>query len=70
MTASRCFSLLAAARETDDNGPRLLLPAIFGLAGTKLVAYGQAETFNWMEYNAAYGGSERLRSGRAIAVEQ
>ncbi len=24
------------------------------------MAYAQAETFNWMEYNSAYGGSERF----------
>jgi hypothetical protein len=24
------------------------------------LAYGQAESFNWMEFNAAYGGSERF----------
>ncbi len=56
----RYYSLLAAARETDTGGPQFLLPSIFGLPATKLIAYGQAETFNWMEYNPSYGGSERF----------
>ena len=59
-TRQRYYSVLAAARETDAGGPRLMLANIFGTPTTKLVAYGQAETFNWMEYNASYGGSERF----------
>jgi len=54
------YSLLAAARQTDASAPRLLLPAIFGADRGKLAAYGQGEAFNWMEFNAAYGGGERF----------
>jgi hypothetical protein len=52
------FSVVAAARETPASAPRLLLPRVFGGDGTKVVAYGQGEAFNWMEFNAAYGRDE------------
>jgi len=49
------FSIFAAARSQDGTTPRLALPTIFG-QGKKLVAFAQAESFNWMEYNDGYGG--------------
>ncbi|MGN6367688.1 MAG: Tad domain-containing protein [Phycisphaerae bacterium] len=49
------FTILAAARSRDETTPRMLLPGIFG-QGKKLVAFAQAESFNWMEYNDYYGG--------------
>jgi hypothetical protein len=56
----RYFSVIAAARQTDATAPRLLLPLIFGADTTKLVAYGQAEAFNWNEFNDTWGGDERV----------
>jgi hypothetical protein len=56
----RDYTVIAAARQTDATAPRLLLPTIFGTDNTLLVAYGQGETFNWMEFNSAYGGGERF----------
>ncbi|HEY4330483.1 MAG TPA: pilus assembly protein TadG-related protein [Phycisphaerae bacterium] len=49
------FSVLAAARQTDANAPKLLLTKIFGTDSGKIVAYAQAESFNWMEFNAEDG---------------
>ena len=49
------FTILAAARSQDETTPHMLLPGIFG-QGKKLVAFAQAESFNWMEYNDNYGG--------------
>ena len=49
------FTIMAAAKSQDATTPRLLLPSIFG-KGQTLVAFAQAEAFNWMEYNDSYGG--------------
>jgi hypothetical protein len=56
----REYTVLAAARQTEASAPRLVLPTILGWDTTKLVAYGQAEAFNWMEFNGSYGGGERF----------
>ncbi len=55
----RDYSVIAAARQTDATAPRLLLTSYFGSDQNKIVAYGQGETFNWMEFNDNYGGNER-----------
>lgn len=54
------FSLTTAVRPSADNSPRLILPKLTGATVPQLLAYAQAESFNWMEFNAAYGGSERF----------
>jgi hypothetical protein len=54
------YTVLAAARQTDATAPHRLLPTIFGADSGQLAAYGQGETFNWMEFNASYGGGERF----------
>ncbi len=60
------FTVLAAARQTDQTAPRLLMGWLFGGDDTQLAAYAQAETFNWMEFNAQYGGTERFDEGVSI----
>jgi hypothetical protein len=50
------FTVVAAARATKDSAPRLLLQKIFNPEPTSLVAYAQAEAFNWLEYNSNFGG--------------
>ncbi|HVX84533.1 MAG TPA: pilus assembly protein TadG-related protein [Phycisphaerae bacterium] len=54
------FTVLAAARELPQTAAKPLLTTIFGASPTKLVAFAQAETFNWMEFNDSYGGSEQF----------
>jgi hypothetical protein len=54
------FSVIAAAREREDTAAKPLLTMIFGKPPTKLVGVAQAETFNWMEFHASYGGNERF----------
>jgi hypothetical protein len=53
------FTVIAAARQADGSSARFLLPKIFGTP-PKLMAYAQAETFNWMEFHSSYGGTERF----------
>jgi hypothetical protein len=53
------FSSIAVA--TDQKSPGSLLQAIFGQTDP-LVAYAQGETFNWMEFNTTYGGSDQFDS--------
>jgi hypothetical protein len=54
------FTLLAAARPTDALQPRFVLPAFTQSGDVELLAFAQAETFNWMEFHSSYGGSERF----------
>lgn len=54
----RYYTLLAGAMTTEASTPRLLLPKVFG-DGRALVAYAQAEAFNWMEFNSRYGAADR-----------
>ncbi len=54
------YTVIAAARQTDATAPHVLLPRWFGSDKSKLIAYAQAESFNWMEFNDSYGGSERF----------
>jgi hypothetical protein len=53
------FTVIAAAQQAQGSSPKFLLTKIFGTP-PKLVAYAQAETFNWMEFNRSYGGTERF----------
>lgn len=54
------YTLLAAARPTNVNSPRFILSGLLGLSNRSILAYAQAEMFNWMEYHDSYGGSERF----------
>jgi hypothetical protein len=54
------FTLITAARPTKDNLPRFILPKLTQTKPPELLAYAQAEAFNWMEFNEAYGGRERF----------
>lgn len=54
------YTLLTAARPTASTSPRLVLGQLLGMSNPSLLAYAQAETFNWMEYHDSYGGSERF----------
>ena len=54
------FTLITAARPTADNSPRFILPKLTQTKPPKLLTYAQAESFNWMEFNDAYGGRERF----------
>jgi hypothetical protein len=49
------FTMFATAQSTDATAPKFAFPKIFGGYDWKLVAYAQAETFNWMEFNSSYG---------------
>ena len=53
------FTVLSAARENANTPTHFLLAKFLGFNQPSLFAYAQAETFNWMEYNGAYGGNER-----------
>ena len=54
------FSLIAAARTSYDTNPKPLLATIYDGSPKKLIAYAQAESFNWMEFNASYGAGDRF----------
>ncbi len=54
------FTVIAAARENAQTPTHLLLPKLLGITAPTLLAYAQAESFNWMEFNKSYGGSERF----------
>ncbi len=54
------FTLLAAAKTNANSSPRLVMPRFFSSSNNTMVTYAQAETFNWMEFNAAYGAAERF----------
>jgi hypothetical protein len=56
----RDYTVLAGARSLESTAPKLMLSKIFGANNAPLTAYAQAETFNWMEFNSAYGGKERF----------
>jgi len=60
------FTVVAGARQQTDTAAKLLLPSVFGINKTTLVAYAQAEAFNWMEFNKSYGGSERFDQASII----
>jgi len=53
------FTILTAARSTPGNSPKFFMGKLMGNSPTpQLLAHAQAEAFNWMEFNSAYGGSE------------
>lgn len=52
------YTVLAAARTTSDSAPKPFLAAVF-TDSKNLVAYAQAEAFNWMEFSGSYGGADR-----------
>lgn len=52
------FTLLTAARPSTDTAPRLVFPRLTQTQTPELLTHAQAETFNWMEFNPAYGGGE------------
>jgi hypothetical protein len=55
------FTILTAARPNDANAPKLFMSKLMGSPATpQVLAHAQAETFNWMEFNGAYGASERF----------
>jgi len=55
------FTVLTAAQPTDQTSPKLFLKTLMGNpAAPNLLAHAQAESFNWMEFNGAYGGNERF----------
>ena len=54
------FTMITAARPSSDNVPRFILPKLTQAKAPELLAYAQAEAFNWMEFNDSYGGSERF----------
>ncbi len=53
------FTLIAAAKTTSANSPKLVMPKFFSSSNAPMVAYAQAETFNWMEFNGTYGAADR-----------
>jgi hypothetical protein len=52
------YSVIAAARPTETSTPRTMFPVIFGAPKKTMLAFAQAEMFNWMEFNGSWGGSE------------
>ncbi len=57
----RFFTLLMAARPQQTTQPKLFMSKLMGNPQTpQLLAHGQAEAFNWMEFHRAYGGGERF----------
>ena len=53
------FTVTAGAATTSEIEPRPTLPRILGVEPRAMAAYAQAENFNWMEYDGAYGGGDR-----------
>ncbi len=53
------FTVLAAAEQTPATAPRLMLTKLLGTDSNSLVAYAQAEAYNWNEFNTSGGGNDR-----------
>jgi hypothetical protein len=54
------FTVVAAARTNAASNPSLLTTMLAPRHGRPMMAYAQAETFNWMEFNNSYGAAERF----------
>ncbi len=53
------LTMVGAAKTTDENAVKLMLPRLYNSNTKPMVAYAQSENFNWMEFNGSYGAGDR-----------